>query len=62
MSPRSLAAHGPRGPVAVVATNPLLFGMARVYAALSDMAAGDVGVFYDLVKAEHWLGKRKRAM
>ena len=38
-----------------------LFGMARVYAAVSDMAAGDVGVFYDLVKAERWLGERKRA-
>jgi hypothetical protein len=55
------AAHGLRGPVAVVATNPLLFGMARVCAALSDMAAGEVGVFYDLVKAERWLGERKRA-
>ena len=53
------ATHGRRGPVAVVATQPVLFGMARVYAALSDMAAGDVGVFYEIAKAEKWLGEQK---
>jgi hypothetical protein len=52
------ATHGRRGPVAVVATHPVLFGMARVYAALSDMAAGDVGVFYEVAKAEQWLDER----
>src|ERR1700688_583726 len=53
------ATHGRRGPVAVVATEPVLFGMARVYAALSDMAAGDVGVFYEIAAAEQWLAERK---
>jgi hypothetical protein len=55
------ATHGRRGPVAVVATQPVLFGMARVYAALSDLAAGDVGVFYEIATAEQWLGEQKPA-
>jgi hypothetical protein len=53
------ATYGPRGPVAVVATHPVLFGMARVYAALRDMAAGDVGVFYGIATAEQWLNEQK---
>jgi hypothetical protein len=44
--------HGPRGPVAVVATQPALFGMAHMYAALSDQA---VEAFYDFAEAERWL-------
>jgi hypothetical protein len=54
------ATHGRRGPVAVVATDPALFGMARVYAALSDMAAGEIGVFYEIARAEQWLAERTR--
>jgi hypothetical protein len=44
--------HGPRGPVAVVATQPALFGMAHMYSALSEQA---VEAFYELSEAEHWL-------
>jgi hypothetical protein len=54
-------AHGLRGPVAIVATQPALFGMARMYAALSDQAAGPIEVFYEIADAEHWLDERTRA-
>jgi hypothetical protein len=53
--------HGPRGPVAIVATNPALFGMARMSVALGDQAAGHVvDVFYALPEAERWLDERMR--
>jgi len=45
--------------VAIVATQPVLFGMSRVYAALSDQAAGQVGAFYELAEAERWLAAQK---
>jgi hypothetical protein len=51
--------HGPRGPVAVVATHPALFGMASLYAALVDLAVGDVEVFSVLAEARHWLDERQ---
>jgi hypothetical protein len=54
------AAHGQRGPVAVVAPHPELFAMARLYAALLDLAVGDVDVCDDLAYAEHWLDEQKR--
>jgi hypothetical protein len=44
--------RGPRGPVAVVATQPPLFGMAHMYSALSNQA---VEAFYELAEAERWL-------
>jgi hypothetical protein len=51
--------HGQRGPVAVVATHPGLFGMASLYSALVDLAVGDVEVFSALAEAKHWLDERK---
>jgi hypothetical protein len=48
--------RGPRGPVAVVATQPVLFGMAHMYAALSDQA---VEAFYELAEAERWLAEQQ---
>jgi hypothetical protein len=50
--------RGPRGPVAVVATQPALFGMAHMYAALSDQIAGRVEAFYKLAEAERWLAEQ----
>jgi hypothetical protein len=47
--------HGPRGPVAVAATQPALFGMAHMYSALSDQA---VEAFYELAEAERWLDEQ----
>jgi hypothetical protein len=52
------ATHGPRGPVAIVATQPVLFGMAHMYSALSDHAAGHVEAFYELAEAERWLAEQ----
>ena len=47
------------GRLAVVATHPVLFSMANLYAALVDLAVGDVEVFSALVEAEHWLDGRQ---
>ena len=53
------AIHGRRGPVAIVATQPMLFGMSRMRAALSDQAAGQIGTFYELAEAERWLAAQQ---
>src|SRR5713226_6702193 len=50
------ATHGQRGPVAIVATQPVLFGMAHMYSALS--AQGRVEPFYELAEAERWLAEQ----
>jgi hypothetical protein len=51
-------AHGPRGPVALVANGPLLEGAGRVYASLGALTALNVRVFPTLVEAERWLETR----
>lgn len=48
-----------RGPVAVVAANPVIYGMACAYAAMS--APGRVEVFSDREEAENWLATRMSA-
>jgi hypothetical protein len=53
------AVHGRRGPVAVVATLPAVFGMARMSASLGDRAGHLVEVFYELAQAERWLDERR---
>ena len=53
------ATHGQRGPVAIVATQPVLFGMAHMYSALSDPVAGPVEAFYKLAEAERWLDEQQ---
>src|SRR6266849_4458814 len=53
------ATHGLRGPAAIVATRPVLVGMAHMYAALSDQAAGHVEAFYELIEAERWLDEQQ---
>jgi hypothetical protein len=55
------ATHGPRGPVAIVATLPL-FDRARTYAASLDALVGHVvEVFSALADAERWLDERQAA-
>ena len=51
------ATHGQRGPVAIVATQPVLFGMAHMYSALS--AEGRVEPFYELAESERWLAEQQ---
>jgi hypothetical protein len=48
-------AHGPRGPVALVANGPLLDAAERVYASLGTLTGLNVRVFTTLVEAERWL-------
>ena len=48
-------AHGPRGPVALVASGALLEGVGRAYASLGTLTALNVRVFATLVEAERWL-------
>jgi hypothetical protein len=48
-------AHGPRGPVALVANGALLEGVGRAYASLGTLTALNVRVFATLVEAERWL-------
>ena len=48
-------AHGPRGPVAVVANGPILKKAERVYASLGALTGLNVRVFTTLVEAERWL-------
>jgi hypothetical protein len=48
-------AHGPRGPVALVANGPLLEAAERVYASLGTLTGLNVRVFTTLVEAKRWL-------
>ena len=52
---RLTTAHGPRGPVALVANGPLLEAAERVYASLGTLTGLNVRVFTTLVEAERWL-------
>jgi hypothetical protein len=55
------ATHGPRGPVAIVATPPL-FDRALTYAAsLGALVGHVVEMFYELAEAERWLDERQAA-
>jgi hypothetical protein len=51
--------RGPRGPVAIVATNPRLFKMSRVYATLGKLTALDAAVFTTIAEAEQWLERQQ---
>jgi hypothetical protein len=46
----------PWGVTAIVAKEPAVFGLSRMYAILAESAGQQVGVFYDLAEAEEWLG------
>jgi hypothetical protein len=43
------------GPTAIVATNDVVFGMARMYAILTEQAGARVEVFRDVESANRWL-------
>lgn len=47
--------NGPRGPVAIVATNAAALGAAHIYAHFSGRADRLVDVFWSLEEAEQWL-------
>jgi hypothetical protein len=46
------------GMTAIVAREPAIFGLSRMYATLTEGAGPEVGVFYTLAEAEEWLGSR----
>jgi hypothetical protein len=50
----------PRGATAIVAKQPAVFGLSRMYATLAESAGLQVGVFYDLAEAEEWLRANQR--
>src|SRR6266852_2740584 len=45
----------PRGPLAILATDPAIYRRACTYAALGRSTTLTIGVFRDLDKAEEWL-------
>src|SRR5688572_33496166 len=47
--------YGPRGPVALVTTDPQLSRMGRAYSNLGELTSLAVQVFTDVEAAEHWL-------
>jgi hypothetical protein len=49
--------YGPRGPVALVTTNPELSRIGRAYANFGELTSLDVDVFTDVEAAERWLDK-----
>jgi hypothetical protein len=51
----------PLGLIAIVAKEPVVFGLSRMYAILAESAGLQVGVFYSLAEAEEWLGARAGA-
>jgi hypothetical protein len=52
--------HGPRGPVAVVTSEPAQFGMSRMFGALIDVPGGPpFGVFTTIEAADRWLDEQQ---
>jgi hypothetical protein len=45
----------PRGPIAILATDPAVYGRACTYAALGRSTTLTIGVFRDRTEAEQWL-------
>jgi hypothetical protein len=52
--------YGPRGPVALVTTNPQLSRIGHAYANLGELTALDVRVFTDVEDAEQWLDEARQ--
>jgi hypothetical protein len=52
--------HKPLGPTAIVATDDVVFGMARMYAILTEQAGAQVEVFRDVGPANRWLQEVSR--
>jgi len=58
---RLTAKHGPRGPVAVVISNPEFFKAAKRYASLGELTALEVELFATTEAAETWLQEVKHS-
>jgi hypothetical protein len=58
---RLTAKHGPRGPVAVVISNPDFFRAAKRYASLGELTALEVELFATTEAAESWLQQVKHS-
>ena len=52
--------YGPRGPVALVTTDPQLSRIGHAYANLGELTALDVRVFTDVEDAEQWLDEAQQ--
>jgi hypothetical protein len=55
---RAMRQQGPLGAVAVVATNELAFGLARMYALLCEAVGAPAEGFRTVAQAEQWLDRR----
>jgi len=53
--------HGTRGPEAIVASDIVSFGMARVYSVLAEPAGLAIHVFHNRTSAERWLDAIERS-
>jgi hypothetical protein len=49
--------HGPRGPVAVLATRVDLYGVARFYSRVSKIDGDPLHVFHERAEADRWLSE-----
>jgi hypothetical protein len=49
----------PAGDVAIVATEPVMFGLARMYSILCEQTGPPVEVFRSVADAERWLDSRR---
>ncbi len=47
--------YGPRGPVALISSDPQLSRMGKAYSNLGELTSLDVKVFSDVEEAERWL-------
>ena len=53
--------YGRRGPVAMLTAQPVMFGVARMYATLSEGVGVRVAVFTDVALAGRWLDEQRDA-
>ena len=53
---RHIGYQGPPVRSAIFASDPSMYGVARMYAAMMEPATIDVGVFYTLEECTEWLG------
>ena len=58
----SVRVEGPRGPVALLATDPTLYSRLCRYAALGRLTTLTIDVFRDRSEAEQWLTAQAKAM
>jgi hypothetical protein len=53
--------RGPRGPIAIVAADPTIYGIACTYAVLGQSTRMTIAVFRDWAEAESWLAAQTPA-